>query len=142
MAKPGNITATSQSAISDKVSTKISLTNLVLRSVLRIRGRLRSYRFFFLLMPVRCCLLKLGGEVDGRIEGIVAGLSRLMMGILKKEKGRGACLPHSARSRASPGRAISYPWRAIFRGCTMQGRTTAKGSKNRIVNSSHHHHQP
>ena len=43
---------------------------------------------------------KLGGEVDGRIEGIVAGLSRLMMGIPKKEKGRGACLPHSARSRA------------------------------------------
>jgi hypothetical protein len=29
----------------------------------------------------------LGGEVDGRIEGIVAGLSRLMMGIPKKEKG-------------------------------------------------------
>ena len=30
----------------------------------------------------------------------MAGLSRLMMGIPKKEKGRGACLPHSARSRA------------------------------------------
>jgi hypothetical protein len=28
----------------------------------------------------------LGDEVDGRIEGIVAGLSRLMMGIPKKEK--------------------------------------------------------
>jgi hypothetical protein len=32
----------------------------------------------------------LGGEVDGRIEGIVAGLSRQMMGIQKKkEKKRG-----------------------------------------------------
>jgi hypothetical protein len=29
---------------------------------------------------------KLGGEVDGRFEGIVAGLSRLMMGIQKKKK--------------------------------------------------------
>jgi hypothetical protein len=29
---------------------------------------------------------KLGGEVDGRIEGTVAGLSRLMMGIKKKKK--------------------------------------------------------
>jgi hypothetical protein len=28
---------------------------------------------------------KLGGEVDGRIEGIVAGLSRLMMGIPPKK---------------------------------------------------------
>jgi hypothetical protein len=28
---------------------------------------------------------KFGGEVDGRIEGIVAGLSRLMMGTKKKE---------------------------------------------------------
>jgi hypothetical protein len=36
----------------------------------------------------------------GRIEGIVAGLSRLMMGIPKNEKKGGACLPHSARSRA------------------------------------------
>ena len=34
---------------------------------------------------------KLGGEVDGRIEGIVAGLSRLMMGIPKKKK-RGGVL--------------------------------------------------
>jgi hypothetical protein len=40
---------------------------------------------------------------------------------------------------SSPGRAISYPWRAIFRGCIMQGRKTAKGSKNRIENRSHHH---
>jgi hypothetical protein len=33
-------------------------------------------------------LKKLGGEVDGRVEGIVAGLSRLVMGIppLKKKK--------------------------------------------------------
>jgi hypothetical protein len=29
---------------------------------------------------------KLRGEVDGRIEGIVAGLSRLMMDIPKKKK--------------------------------------------------------
>jgi hypothetical protein len=45
-------------------------------------------------------LKKLWGEVDGRIEGIVAGLSRLVMGIPKKKGGGGACLPHSARSRA------------------------------------------
>jgi hypothetical protein len=31
----------------------------------------------------------LGGEVDGRIEGIVAGLSRLVMGIPKKKEKRG-----------------------------------------------------
>jgi hypothetical protein len=41
-----------------------------------------------------------GGEVDGRIEGIAAGLSRLMMGTPKTKKKRGVCLPHSARSRA------------------------------------------
>jgi hypothetical protein len=34
-----------------------------------------------------------------------------------------------------PKRAISYPWRAISRGCIMQGRKTAKGSKNRIENT-------
>ena len=39
----------------------------------------------------------------------------------------------------SPGRAISYSWRAIFRGCIIQGRKTAKGSKNRIEHRSHHH---
>ena len=42
---------------------------------------------------------------------------------------------------SSPGRAISYSWRAIFRGCIMQGRKTAKGPKNRIEHRSHHHHQ-
>jgi hypothetical protein len=58
-----------------------------------------------------CCLLKLGGGVDGRVEGIVAGLSRLMMCIPKKRKGEG-CLSASFRSESrSPGRAISYPWR-------------------------------
>jgi hypothetical protein len=41
---------------------------------------------------------------------------------------------------SSPGKAISYPWRAIFRGCVMQGRKTAKGSKSRIENRSHHLH--
>jgi hypothetical protein len=82
---------------------------------------------------------KLGGEVDGRIEEIVAGLSRLMMGIPKKKKREG-CLSASFRSESSsPGRAISYLWRAIFHGCIMQGRKTAKGSKNRIENRSHHH---
>jgi hypothetical protein len=44
-------------------------------------------------------------------------------------------------TRSSPGGAISYPWHAIFRGCIMQVRKTAKGSKNRIENRSHHHHQ-
>jgi hypothetical protein len=83
---------------------------------------------------------KLGGEVDGRIEGIVAGLSRLMMGIPPTQKKGGGCLSASFRSESSSrGRAISYPWRAIFRGCIMQGRKTAKGSKNRIENRSHHH---
>jgi hypothetical protein len=49
-------------------------------------------------------------------------------------------LSASFRSESSsPGRAISYPWRAIFRGCIMQGRKTAKESKNRIENRSHHH---
>jgi hypothetical protein len=86
--------------------------------------------------------LKIGGEVDGRIEGIVAGLSRLMMGIPKKKKKREGCLFASFRSESSsPGRAISYPWRRTFRGCIMQGRKTAKGTKNRIENRSHHHHQ-
>ena len=48
------------------------------------------------------------------------------------------CLSDSFRSESSsPGRAISYYWRAIFRGCFMQGRKTAKGSKNRIENRSH-----
>ena len=83
--------------------------------------------------------IKLGGEVDGRIEGIVAGLSRLVMGIPPPKKE--GCLSASFRSESSsPGRAISYPWRAIFRGCIMQGRKTAKGPKNRIENRSHHHH--
>ena len=82
---------------------------------------------------------KLGGEVDGMIEGIVAGLSRLMMGTPPKKRG-GRCLSVSFRSESSsPGRAISYLWRAIFRGCIMQGRKTAKGSKNRIENRLHHH---
>jgi hypothetical protein len=43
---------------------------------------------------------------------------------------------------SSPGRAISYPWRAIFRGCIIQGWKTAKGSKNRIENRLHYHHRP
>ena len=64
---------------------------------------------------------KLGGEVDGRIEGIVAGLSRLMMGIPKKIKKEG-CLSASFRSElSSPGRAISYPWRAIFLSAPPKG---------------------
>ena len=67
----------------------------------------------------------------------MAGLSRLMMGILKKKKE--GCLSDSFRSESSsPGRVISYSWRAIFRGCVMQGRKTAKVSKNRIEHRSHH----
>ena len=70
----------------------------------------------------------------------MAGLSRLVMGIPKKEKKEG-CLSVSFRSESSsPGRAISYFWRAIFRGCITQGRKTAKGSKSRIGHRSHHHH--
>jgi hypothetical protein len=54
------------------------------------------------------------------------------LGIPKKRKGEG-CLSALFRSESSsPDRAISYPWRAIFRGCIMQGRKTAKGSKNRL----------
>jgi hypothetical protein len=84
-------------------------------------------------LPQLCVLSfkKLGGEVDGRIEGIVAGLSRLMMDIppqkrkRQKKKKKEGCLSAPFRSESSsPGRAISYPWRAIFRGCTMQGRKT------------------
>jgi hypothetical protein len=75
---------------------------------------------------------------------MVAGLSRLMMGKHKasqKNKIKEGCLSASFRTESSsPGRAISYSWRAIFRGCIMQGRKTAKGSKNRIENRSHHHH--
>ena len=56
----------------------------------------------------------------------------------KKKEGR---LSDSFRSESSsPGRAISYSWRAIFRRCIMQGRKTAKGSKDRIEYRSHHHH--
>jgi hypothetical protein len=76
----------------------------------------------------------------------------------KKEKEkRGVCLPHSARSRAvlagrflilgaqffvcPPEGGLGSSWlkRAIFRGCNMQGWKTAKGSKGRIENRSHHH---
>jgi hypothetical protein len=61
-----------------------------------------------------------------------------MMGIKKKKKG--GCLSASFRSESSsPDREISYSWSAFFRGCIMQGRKTAKGSKNRIENISHHH---
>jgi hypothetical protein len=95
---------------------------------------------YFLLEPFFCCLLKFGDEVDGRIEGIVAGLSRLMMGIPKKEKKRGVLSASFRPESSSPGRAISYPWRAIFRGCIVQGRKTAKESKNRIENRSHHYY--
>ena len=51
----------------------------------------------------------------------------------------GKCLSDSFRSESSShGRAISYSWRAMFRGCIMQGRKTAKGSKDRIEHISHH----
>jgi hypothetical protein len=51
------------------------------------------------------------------------------------------CLSDSFRSESSsPGRAISYSWRAASRGCSMQGRKTAKGPKGRIEYRSHHHH--
>ena len=70
----------------------------------------------------------------------MAGLSRLKMGISNKKEKKEGCLSDSFRSESSsPGRAISYSWRAIFRGCIMQRRKTAKGSKNRIEHISHHH---
>ena len=60
-------------------------------------------------------------------------------GHLKKKQKEG-CLSGSFRSESSsPGRAMSYSWRAIFRGCIMQGRKTAKGPKNRTEHRSHHH---
>ena len=71
----------------------------------------------------------------------MAGLSRLVMGIYKKKEKKEGCLSDSFRSESSsPGRAISYSWRAIFRGCIMQGRKTAKGSKDRTEQRSHHLH--
>jgi hypothetical protein len=60
-----------------------------------------------------------------------------------RDWGVGRIEPRSSSSssmHSSPGRAISYPRRAIFRGCVIQGRKTAKWSKNRIENRSHHHH--
>ena len=59
---------------------------------------------------------KLGGEVDGRIEGIVAGLSRLMMGIPKKKKRRGVlvCLIPLGVEQSWQGDFLSlarnFPW--------------------------------
>ena len=62
-------------------------------------------------------------------------------GHLKKERKKEGCLSDSfCPESSSLGRAISYFWRAFFRGCVMQGRKTAKGSKNRIEHRSHHHH--
>ena len=43
---------------------------------------------------------------------------------------------------SSPGRAIFYSWRAIFREYIMQGRKTARRSKDRIEHRSHHYHLP
>jgi hypothetical protein len=57
-----------------------------------------------------------------------------------KKKKREERLPDSFRlESSSPGRAISYSRREIFRGCFRQGRKTAKGPKNRIEYRSHHH---
>jgi hypothetical protein len=63
------------------------------------------------------------------------------MGTPPKNKKKKVLLSDSFRSESSsPGRAISYSWRATFRGCIMQGRKSAKGSNNSIEHRSHHHH--
>ena len=86
---------------------------------------------------------KLGGEVDERIvdRGDSGWIEQADDGHPQKRKGEG-CLSASFRSESSsPGRAISYSWRATFRGCIMQGRKTANESKNRIENRPHYYHQ-
>ena len=88
----------------------------------------------------------------------MAGLSRLMMGIPKKEKGRGACLPHSARSRAVLAGRFLILGAQFFVDALCRGGKPQRGrrivlkidhiiiiiiwkwrSKNRIENRSNHH---
>ena len=77
-----------------------------------------------------CCLLKNWGVKLMEDEGDSGWIEQTDDGHPLKKEGR---LSDSFRSESSsPGRAISYSWRATFRGCIMQGRKTAKGSKNRI----------
>jgi hypothetical protein len=82
----------------------------------------------------------LGGEVDGRIEGIVAGVSRLVMGTPPNKRiGVFVChIPLGVEQFWQGGflfLACNFSWMHY-----MQGRKTAKGSKNRIENGLHHHH--
>jgi hypothetical protein len=55
-------------------------------------------------------------------------LSRPPTRLIPKKKKKEGRLSDSFRSESSsPGRAISYSWRAAFRECFMQGRKSAKG---------------
>jgi hypothetical protein len=61
---------------------------------------------------------------------------------IEKKKKKDVCLAHTAWSSESrsPGRAISYSWRAPFLWMHSTGAENRKGAKNRIENRSHHHH--
>jgi hypothetical protein len=91
------------------------------------RCALVSVRTFFLVLSFKNYGVKL--MEDGGNSGWIEQTDD---GHLNKKKKQG-CLSGPFRSESSsPGRAISYSWRAAFGGCITQGRKTAKGPKNRI----------